>query len=484
MLLLTQLFLLPFYVNILGVESYALIGIYIALQAVFVMFDLGMSTTVNQALADMLADDQKKDKSNNLLWTFELIYWILGLIIFVVVYFLLPVITDQWIGQSGYDVEDLRSQVLFIALLVVVRFPLSFYTGAMNGLQLQYKMNFILIVFELVKFASIILFVLYVSKSVSIYFLVNIFLSLVSILILRSAIYRSIGNSTRPVFDKSVIREHWRFSLGVCFISLAAILASQSDKFVLGKMVSMTEFSFYTLAFTIASIPSKIYSSVASAFYPALVTEKSKNQLDSMINVYHKACQMISILTVPVVMMVIAFMPQLLELWFGNNEKAEILTPLVRVLLIGFTLNGFVTMPYYIQLVHKWTRLSIVKNLIALIVLLPALYYAIQYFGIMGACWIWSFLNAMYFAFEVPIMHTRILKDEQFKYYIQDIGLILVCGMVCSLGLYLFVQYVDMPIYVLMLMFVVFIPAQIVLLNWISTEKPLNSFLKYFKLST
>ncbi|NOT36011.1 MAG: oligosaccharide flippase family protein [Saprospiraceae bacterium] len=479
--LVTQLVLLPFYTNTFGMESYALIGLFVALQAVFVMFDLGMSTTIVQSLASCVSREDEKGKASNLLWTFEIIYWAIGIFIFGIIILFLPFITDQWIGQKGYSQSELEANVLYIAILVVVRFPMSFYMGAMSGLQKQFNMNIILIILEIIKFAGILIVATYINKSVSVFFIVNIVITLFTIIFLRRFIYNEVRTDEGYRFDPEVIKENWKFSISVSLISLAAILVTQTDKFVLGKMVGITEFSIYTLAFTIASLPARIYGAVASAFYPVFIAERSQNQISRLTQVYHRSCQMISILIIPVVLIVIAFMPQILGLWFGDNAKSEALAPFVRILLIGFTLNGFVTMPYYLQMAHRWTKLSIVKNFIALIILLPALYYSVFHFGIIGACWIWCILNAMYFAFEIPIMHTRILKDEQFKYYIQDIGVLLFCGIICSIGLYYFVNNVDIPYCLFFALIIIAVPAQMLLLNRISSEKPLNSFLNYFK---
>lgn len=60
MVLLSQLVLLPFYVHLLGVEAYAWIGIYVSLQGLFVMLDLGMSTTINQEMARLSGDEDSK----------------------------------------------------------------------------------------------------------------------------------------------------------------------------------------------------------------------------------------------------------------------------------------------------------------------------------------------------------------------------------------------------------------------------------------
>lgn len=480
MVLASQLFLLPFYVRILGVESYALVGIYISLQGVFVMFDLGMSTTINQEMAKTLAHKENKQNAVDLLRTFEWIYWILAILLFFIVYFIIPFFTNEWKAESSIANEELKSNLILISILIVLRFPISFYTGALNGMQQQYKMNIVSIVLELFKFSLIVFVITYIHKSIQVFFLVNIAITILQLAILKWIIYSNFKHTEfRARFRKKYIYNNWKFSLGISLVSIAAILVSQSDKLILGKMVSMTDFSYYALAFSIASIPSKIYSAIAAAFYPQLVHEKTLAQGDNLKLIYHRSCQLISILVIPVVVIAFFFMPELLNIWFGGSITSQILTPLVRVLIIGFTLNGFVTMPYYLQLVHRWTRLSFYKNLIAMVILLPSLYFSILNYGIYGACWIWLMLNLMYFVFEIPIMHRKIMKTEQAKYYLEDIGKILISSLFFTGILFLGIGLFEVNIYVLLIILIVAGIIQVILLNKISSERPLGKFSNY-----
>ncbi len=474
-MLASQMFLLPFYVKILGIESYALIGIYMSLQGIFVMFDLGMSTTVNQELAKLLAQKNLKRKALDLLHTFEWVYWLIAFVIFFIAYYSFPFITSNWAVNSSYSSDQLNSNLFLISILIVLRFPISFYTGALNGMQKQYQMNIIAFVLEIIKFGLIVTSILFFYKNIEVFFLANILISFLQIIFLRKIILNNLSiKNYRSKFDYYFIQVNWKFSLGISLISIAAIAVSQSDKLILGKMLSMKEFSYYALGFSIASIPSRIYGSIASAFYPQLVHEKALEREDLLKATYHKSCQFISVLIIPMVVMACVFMPELLNIWFGSGETTAILTPIVRILMIGFALNGFVTMPYYLQLVHRWTKLSIYKNIVAIILLIPTLYFSILKFGIIGACWIWLILNLLYFIFEIPIMHSRIMKDEKMKYYLEDIGKFLIVSLLFTTVIFTATTFFILPIYFLFAILVITGIVQIFLLNKISSENPLG----------
>ncbi|HMW40302.1 MAG: oligosaccharide flippase family protein [Saprospiraceae bacterium] len=473
MVLLSQLVLLPFYVHLLGVEAYAWIGIYVSLQGLFVMLDLGMSTTINQEMARLSGDEGSKKEASHVLKTFELSYWMIGLFIFVLVYFLVPLITSSW--EAQISASQYRSGILWIAILVVLRFPVSFYMGALNGMQQQFNMNVLLILLEILKFAGIVIGIRCIYADILLFFWVNIAIGILTIAGLRYLAIKVLGKGWgQGRFEWEYLRRNWRFSLGVSIISLAAVAVSQMDKILLGKLVSMHDFSLYTLAFSIAALPTRITGSIASAFYPLFVREKSNERIEQLITVYHRSCQAISIIILPAVIISILFMPELLTLWFGNKETADNLVPLVRVLMLGFCFNGLVTMPYYLQLAFRWTRLSVYKNLIALVILLPGLYLSVLGYGISGAVWIWFLLNLFYFVLEIPVMHGRILRSEITKYYTHDTGWVMLLSALISFGFWFLLHYWTIHDFVLLLLLMLLGVGQVILLNNLSTEKPLR----------
>lgn len=141
----------------------------------------------------------------------------------------------------------------------------------------------------------------YVSNDVVSYFVVNIIISVCTVIFIRFMVwrYRELRDY-HGAFRRTVLFSRWKFSLGVAGIAMVAIVLTQADKMMLAKMVSLKEFGWYTLAFTIASIPSKIVGAVATAYYPMLVQENSRNDEASVAKVYQQSSQLIAVLLVPV----------------------------------------------------------------------------------------------------------------------------------------------------------------------------------------
>ncbi len=85
--------------------------------------------------------------------------------------------------------------------------------------------------------------------------------------------------------------------------------------------------------------------------------------------------------------------------------------------------------PYALQLAFGWTKLSVFKNVIAVILLVPLIIYMTMRYGATGAASVWLFLNIGYVFFEIPIMHRRLLRKEKWRWYWQDVGVPLIAGL-------------------------------------------------------
>src|SRR4030088_2838108 len=78
---LLSLAVVPVYLRVLGVEAFGLIGIFVTLMGIVVLFDLGLGTALSRELARYSAGSDNAREMRNLLRSVETIYWLMGLLI-------------------------------------------------------------------------------------------------------------------------------------------------------------------------------------------------------------------------------------------------------------------------------------------------------------------------------------------------------------------------------------------------------------------
>jgi O-antigen/teichoic acid export membrane protein len=115
------------------------------------------------------------------------------------------------------------------------------------------------------------------------------------------------------------------------------------------------------------------------------------------------------------------FAEGIMFVWSGDVGLARETGPLLSVLAIGTFLNGLMQVPYHLQLAHGWTGLSIKVNIVAVLLLIPAILWVVPRFGPLGAAWIWVALNGGYVLCAVQFMHRRLIPHEKWRWYVLDV---------------------------------------------------------------
>jgi O-antigen/teichoic acid export membrane protein len=244
------------------------------------------------------------------------------------------------------------------------------------------------------------------------------------------ALWRSLPSSRECArFRVSIWRSIWRFAAGMSGISATVLLLTQLDKIILSKMLSLEFFGYYTLAWTVSNGLSVITGSVFTVVFPVFSRQAALADTEGLKQLYHRSCQLMSVLILPVAILVALFAQEILVMWIHNPITVANTHLLVSLLIIGTALNGLMTLPYALQLAHGWTSLTFYTNIISVIILIPLLIVVTSHYGALGAASIWIALNSGYVFIAIQVMHRRLLKDEQWRWYFEDVGLPLIASL-------------------------------------------------------
>ena len=230
----------------------------------------------------------------------------------------------------------------------------------------------------------------------------------------------------KTVFQKHLLKGIWKFAAGMSGIAVLSIILTQLDKIILSRMLSLEIFGYYMLASMVAMSLIRLFQPVFYSIYPRLTQLVSVNDEDGLKCLYHKCCQFMSVLILPVAAVIAIFSYEIMLIWTQNPVTAGKTHLIVSILICGTAVNGLMCLPYSLQLAFGWTSLSVYKNMIAVIVFVPLIIYMTAHYGAIGAACTWLTLHLGFFFFEIPIMHARLLHKEKWRWYLQDVFLPLV----------------------------------------------------------
>lgn len=412
----------PIYIKLMGVEVYGLLGIFMSLSALLVLLDMGLSATLNRELSRLSVVEGSAQESRNLVRTFEAIYWGVGILIGIVVMVLAPIIAKYWVNSTNVSNEIVEQALFIMGILLAFQWPGSIYSGGLMGLQRQVVLNIIRSIAIMVQHFGAVLVLLLITPSILLFFLWHAFVALLTTALLAAWLWKSLPRTGRKSkFDKSLLVKNWKFASGMMGISLVTILLTQLDKIILSKMLTLEMFGYYMLAFSVANVLVSLVNPIHSALFPRFSQLVAEGREADISGIYHKGCQLVSVIIVPIAITLIFFAEEMLTLWIGDPRVVNNSHTMLSLIIIGTMINGLMTLPYALQLAYGWTKLTIYKNTIAVILLVPLMVWMVQmYYGI-GAAIVWIILNTSLLIFEIPIMHQRLLKGEMWKWYKRDI---------------------------------------------------------------
>ena len=161
---------IPFYLRFLGPEAYGLIGFYTTLLAVFVVLDLGLATTLSREMARLSVDDKNNQEMHNLVHSMEIIYWIIGLVIGLIIFSGSSIIATKWVNAEQMQMQTIEQAIALMGITIALQWPSAIYQGALLGLQKHTKLNIVIAITATYRGIIALLMLWLLSKTIQVFF--------------------------------------------------------------------------------------------------------------------------------------------------------------------------------------------------------------------------------------------------------------------------------------------------------------------------
>jgi O-antigen/teichoic acid export membrane protein len=414
---------IPLYLQFLGVEAYGLVGFFATLQGVFGLLDLGMGATVNRELARLSAVDDRREEQRSLVRTLELCYWVISLGTGGFVLVLAATIAHDWVQVSQLSPQTVERAVRLMGLVIALQLPFSFYQSALMGLQRQVSLNAIVMAVTTARSVGTVLVLWKISPSLEAFFVCQLAGSLAQTVAALATVWSGLGGGFGARPQLAPVVPIWRYAAATSANSIVGIALTQTDKVLLSRLLPLEQFGYYALAGTIASFVWAAAIPVNQALFPRFAELVELGDEVTLSALYHRASQIMVVTLIPAAATVALFSWPLLAIWTRNPVTADHTALVASLLIAGTAINGLVSVPGYLQAAAGWPALMVYTNAAAAVVLVPAILVMTPKYGAAGAALVWLILNTGYLMFNVPVMHRRLLRGEQGRWYLEDLGL-------------------------------------------------------------
>ena len=412
----------PVYISYLGVESFGLIGAFTVLVAILSLLDMGMTPTINREMAAFSVGEREAASIRDLVRSMEVLSVTFSVSVFVVGLMLSGLLAENWFNAETLSIDQVSFSLTIMFFVVSLGLVGGIYKGILLGLQRQVLINVIDAGFATIQGVGAVVVLVYVSPNIESFFIWQ-----ACVAVVRFVVYVVIANKylpwieARPHFSRLELKKIWNFARGIIATMILAMLLTQIDKVLLSRLLSLEEFGFYMLATMLSIVLYRLIGPVQQAYFPKLSSYYAKNDLKYLTEAFHQAARLMVVLVFPFAMMLILFSDNLLFIWTGDALVAENSAPLLSLLAVGTVLNGIMQIPHALQMAVGWTGFAAKANLIAVIFLVPAIFFVTPVYGGVGAAWVWVVLNVGYLLISTHFMHRKILQSEKWNWYFYDV---------------------------------------------------------------
>lgn len=409
----------PIYISYLGLESYAIIGIYTLVVAIISLADAGMASAVTKEFSL----NRKSEYKVNLLSRIEKIYLIIFSSICVFIIFISDYLSENWISSSSISINNIRDYIILIGIGSCIQMMASVYYGAIYGIGSQVVANNYQIVWVTLKSVFVILVFNLYESSLYVFFVWQILCNILYVLVLRWYVNKKINNNNIKL-DKhfKIPKNVLSYIGGMSIISIIAAMNSQIDKVVISSFFNLNFFGYYWVASYLAQLIIFISIPLASFIFPLLSMNSEENSGDIFNEVLNKFIRLLYLFLIPFSFMIFYYSKDILIFWLRISIEQSLLTQinfLIKFLIAGALFFAMQLPFYYALLAKSETKYIVYQGLIQIMIGVPLLFYfsimeMFKYTGV--AFFVSNFIGFLY----ITLLYLYRFYNSNFKIYSLD----------------------------------------------------------------
>ena len=186
----------------------------------------------------------------------------------------------------------------------------------------------------------------------------------------------------RPVFNLSRMREIWRFSGWMSLNQLCETINWRFDQLAIGFAVTKAELGYYSVADSIAVIPSRELSfPIRNALFPGF--SQIAGQPEKLRQAFLEAQSGVALLTAPAAIGLALLADPAVSLLLGTRWVE--IVPLLQLLAITYAFDTFITVIRPLGMAMGATKYMFLRQLTALFVRIPLILGGLVLGGLAGA---------------------------------------------------------------------------------------------------
>jgi len=401
---------LPVIKTTLGTDRLGIISLAWALVGYFGIFDLGLSRALTKLVAERLGA-KRLEEIPEMIWTALILMGGVGVVSSVVALLLVP-----WMVQHPLKIPtELRVETTQAFYWISFSIPIVVMTAGLRGvleaLQRFRLATAIRVPMGVFTYLGPVL-VLPFSHSLA---------TIVAVLVLGRTVagvahlwacFRAVPSlKSSFAFYFSSVGPLFRFGTWMTVSNLVSPFMISFDRFLIGSLISVSAVAFYAVPYEVVIrfllVPGAVVGVLFPAFSTTLVSDRAR-----LIFLFESGVKHIFLALFPVILILIAFAPEALHFWLGD-EFARQSAPVAKILAIAIFINSLGQVPFALVQGAGRPDITAKLHLVELPIYLAALVLMAKSMGIRGVALAWL-LRVVIDSGFLALFSWRLLPENRF----------------------------------------------------------------------
>jgi len=413
---LLQIGLLPFYLNLIGLDGYGIVGFFMALQGMASVLDTAVSGAVCRQIAWLNARGVENLRIPPLVYSTEILFWAVvsffTLLFFIFVFFF----HEQWFQESDRFEYQIREISWLAGGAFLTSFPAGFYAGIMNGYEKQVHSGLLGALAQSVRSFGGLAVLMLNAADLRMFFVWNMVIGALHTMLQRKAALKCLpAPAIKTRFSWPAVKSIQKFAGGMFAITACSSLGVYADRLILSKFVSLSDYGLYVFIANLLGGMSRFVSPLIVYYNPKMAafasTQNNKKLIESLQEFFSWICALL----IPPLITFATFSNLWLVWWTGNSVFTSG-TEAISFLLGAVLLLNQACYPVTSMLYANEKMKGVFKGTICAAIFTPlALLAIIPEYGSLGAAATMALIALAHFAYILWI-GSKALKKNLLKF--------------------------------------------------------------------
>jgi O-antigen/teichoic acid export membrane protein len=402
-----------------GADAYGLIGVYLLLQGLTPIFDLGITPGLARAVSwhrgagtgGQVVTLVRLAERPMLLFATAF-----GLGIFA----LSGEIERRWLVSVKLSASTVHLALVLMGVALALRMLSGLQKSALMAIEHQLQANLVQSIAVLARTLGALVFALITATGVLGFFAMQVPVSIMEWWAYRRLLFKALPQAAQPI-RRDELRLHVRFALGVAGLAALWLLTSQVDKVALSKILPLAEYGAYSLGVHLASAVVIAAGPVQAAVLPRLTRLIASGEEAQSRLLYGMA----TALTVALASGLTVGLSLAGHVVVAVMRPTEVLNVKPMQIAVAYALGNcavaIVGLSYQLQNARGRLRLHATGTIVQAIVQIPVLIWVATTFGALPTALTFAVMNWLFVIAWTPIVHVRFLAGGAWPWLRHDL---------------------------------------------------------------